>query len=160
MGFSMELVRARRRIMELEAKIAELERPLPLPSSTKEVSLSTILQIFRAKFTTGALYLSDSKSYKLCNLNDINIFLKADQTDKLIYKEETFDCDDFANRLFGQFSVPEWADLTIGKMWTDKHACLILIDEGEVLWILEPQTDKLQNNLELWQGVYNRWTEI
>jgi len=134
--------------------------PLPKPTSTREISQVEIVNIFRARFPKGELYLSDSKGYKLCNLDDINIFLEADQTDKLIYKAQAFDCDDFANRLFGQFSIPDWSDLTIGKMWTDKHACLMLIDQNEDLWILEPQNDDLKPNLAAWQGSRNRWTEI
>ena len=137
-----------------------VELELPLPTSTREVTANKLASIFRKRFPEGALYLSDYAGYKLCNLEDINIFLEADQTDKIKYQAETFDCDNFARRLFGQFSVPGWSDLAIGKMWTDKHACLIVIDENEDLWILEPQTDALNSKLEFWQGSVNRWTEI
>ena len=131
-----------------------------VPTSTREITPAKIRAIFRAEFPEGELYLSDSKDYYLCNLDDINTFLEADQTDKIKFQENRMDCDNFANRLFGQFSIPLWSCLTIGKMWTDKHACLILIDQNEGLWILEPQTDDLTTELAPWQGSINRWTEI
>jgi len=130
------------------------------PTSTREITPDRIRHIFRRKFPEGELYLSDNKDYKLCNLDDINTFLEADKTDKMKYIEDEFDCDDFANRLFGQFSIPSWSSLTIGKMWTNLHACLLLIDQNEELWILEPQTDELQTDLEPWQGSANRWMEV
>ena len=136
------------------------EKPILLSTSTGEISKERIREIFRAKFPDGELYISDSTGYRACNLDDINTFLEADQTDKIKYVSQKFDCDNFANRLFGQFSVPGWSDLTIGKMWTDLHACLIVIDQNEELWILEPQSDSLQPDLEAWQGSVNRWCEI
>jgi len=149
----------------LKQRLAELETmgvypPLPKPTSQREVDATTIQQIFRKKFPDGELYLSDNKNYVLCNLEDIEAFLEADQTDKIKYVENRMDCDNITNRLFGQFNVPGWSDRTIGKMWTDLHACLIVIDQNEELWVLEPQTDDLKPKLEAWQGTKNRWTEI
>ena len=122
------------------------------PSSTREVTYGELWAILARKFPNDIFHLSDNKNYKLCNLKDINRFLEADKTDSIKYVEDRYDCDDYAFRLMGQFSVPDWSDLCIGLMWTDLHALLCLVDQNEDFWFLEPQNDNLLPDLEGWMG--------
>jgi len=131
------------------------------PSSTVSVDMQTIYSILRRRFPTeGEIFLSDSRNYKLCNLDDINKFLKRDLTNKMGFIANNLDCDDFALRLAGQFSIPNWSDLTIGLMWTNAHALNCLIDQNEDFWFLEPQTDELTQELKSWQGTTLRFIMI
>jgi hypothetical protein len=128
--------------------ISELE-----PTSAKEVDWSYINNILFAKFPSPSthIYLSDKKYY-LCSEDDIKRFLAQDQTNKLAYQAEIFDCDDFSYRLMGQLSYPKWSGIAFGILWTNLHALNCLIDENGKFWFVEPQEDKLQENLETWQG--------
>ena len=111
-------------------------------------------------FPEAEIFISDSDNYRLCNLDDINAFLKADLTDKIKYETNRMDCDDFASRLHGQFSTPPYSDLAVGKVWTDKHALNCLIDQNGEFWFIEPQTDELLSDLAEWQGNEIRFIEI
>jgi len=52
-------------------------------------------------------------------------------------------CDDFAAELFGKFA---------GLIWTNHHAFNWFIDETDTFWYIEPQTKKLSQTIEGWQG--------
>lgn len=130
------------------------------PTSSKWVDYSVIQRIFRAKFPEGELYISDRDRYLLCSYDDMAMFLAQDNTNRQEYKHEEYDCDDFATRLHGQFSIPGWSALAFGKMWTEKHALNLMITEDERLFFIEPQTDTIEAELAGWQGKTNRWTEI
>ena len=65
---------------------------------------------------------------------------------------EDRDCDDFSYRLMGQFSIRGWSQLCLGIVWTHTHALNCFVDENKKLWFIEPQTDKIQEGLEEWQG--------
>lgn len=72
------------------------------------------------------------------------------------YKEEKLSltpaCDDFSYRLMGQLSIPEWSGIAFGIVWTNLHALNCFIDDKGKFWFIEPQSDKLQDKLEAWQG--------
>jgi len=122
------------------------------PISTQTIDSTELYKILRLRFPTdGQLYLSD-KEYKLCHIEDIECFLIKDETNRVGYIPEERDCDDFAYRLMGQFSIPGWSDLTLGIVWTDLHALNCFIDEDKKFWFIEPQKDELQPFLEEWQG--------
>ncbi len=122
-----------------------------LPTSTVEVGSMELRSILSSKFPNAQLFMSDRK-YKLCSVVDIKAFLKQNNTDKMKYKEDYLDCDDFSYRLMGQFSIPEWSSLAFGIMWTNKHALNCLVDSGRNFYFIEPQNDKIQEKLEPWQG--------
>jgi len=128
-----------------------------LPTSTKQVDISAIRRIIREKFPEGELYLSDATDYLLCSYDDIALFLAQDETNRQEYKAEHLDCDDFALRLAGQFSIPGWSALAFGLMWTEKHALNCFITENEELLFIEPQSDEIQDKLARWQGTQNRF---
>ncbi len=97
------------------------------------------------------IYLSDNK-YWLCSKTNIKTFLSLDATNKDEYVREEHDCDDFAYRLMGQLSTQEWSGIAFGIVWTNIHALNCFIDKSGKFWFIEPQTDKLNNKLEVWEG--------
>jgi len=111
------------------------------------------------EFPGADIFLSD-RNFKLCAYDDIAWFLAQDQTNKLEYVAEKYDCDDFAYRLMGQFSVPGWSDLAFGLVWTEKHAMNIIVAEDKKIFFIEPQSDKLEKELKLWQGTNVRCVMI
>lgn len=89
------------------------------------------------------IYLPDSNC-KVYKKTDVLDFLGLDETDQIKYvKEEGTDCDDFAAILFGKFA---------GLVWTNVHALNFFISEDLKLYFIEPQTDKISQTLENWQG--------
>ncbi len=131
-----------------------------LPTSTKMVTRHKIEAIFRQRFPDGHLYLSDKERYLLCSYDDIALFLAQDGTNKYDSEYEVYDCDDYALRLAGQFSIPTWSALALGIMWTELHALNLFITEDEELLFIEPQLDEIQEFLEPWQGKTNRFAVI
>ena len=78
-------------------------------------------------------------------------FLAYDQTEKLSYVGELYDCDDFAYRLMGNLSVPPWAETASGIICTESHAFNCFIDSDGKLWYIEPQTDTIYDT---WQSYF------
>ncbi len=159
----MCLFPSQKKVKELEAKIAELERqlaPKAPPVVRGEISIDELWALLNQKFPGAQLFISDYTQF-LCDIEDINAFLSQDETNRILYTGELgFDCDDFAYRLQGQFSTPEWAKIAIGIIWTDTHALNICIDANRDIWLIEPQSDKVQSNLESWQGTNVRFVMI
>ena len=126
------------------------------PTSTAQIELDDLRQLLKKWFPKAIVMLGENYRF-LCNHDDIAVFLAQDQTNKFEYiaDEEqisSYDCNVFASRLMGQFSVPGWADLTFGKVWLlqPNHALNCLIDIDKEFWYVEPQSDHLLN----W-GSYN-----
>lgn len=107
--------------------------------------------ILRDAFPGASIYLSDNAKF-LCDISDIEAFLKQDETNQYEYEAEGLDCDDFTFMLMGQFSKPGWAQLWKFIAWNDKHALMGFIDTNMDFWWIEPQSDRIQSKLEDWQG--------
>ena len=134
-----------------------VEKKLPNPKSTEEVDYIDLSNIIRERFPSeGEIYLSDRK-YKLCNIGDIKVFCQQDITNQEKFTAEWYDCDDFAYRLMGQLSIPNWSMLAFGIAWTDKHSLNCFVDEDRILWFLEPQSDAIELNFATWQGTKLRF---
>lgn len=88
------------------------------------------------------LYLADNQC-RTFNKEDVKVFLGLDETDSIPFVDEQMDCDDFAAEQFGK-GLP--------LVWTTIHSLNWFIDEKETLWFVEPQTDKISQTLEDWQG--------
>lgn len=162
MGVIVELAHARKRIAELEgskaaleAKVKELETATlefyetQQPTSNRQVSFTELYQLLKYYFPQAVINLGEKHRF-LCSYDDIAVFLAQDQTNKIGYVVDeagisSYDCNVFANRLLGQFSVPGWADLTFGKVWltTPAHALNCMVAEDKECWYIEPQTDEL-----------------
>ncbi len=122
------------------------------PVVRKQVGIDYVYNILNALVPSAThIYLSDSQ-YWLCSDADIEKFLSQDDTNKMGYVAEERDCDDFSYRLMGQLSIPEWSGIAFGIVWTEKHALNCFISETGKFWFVEPQTGKLQDKLEAWQG--------
>ena len=115
---------------------------IPKPVIRREVCFAELANHLRELFPFAYIQLSDSVKY-LCDIDDINTFLKQDATDRIKYIKERYDCDDFAYRLKGQFSIPGWAELAIGIIWTKTHAQNCVVDANLDFWVIEPQNDNL-----------------
>jgi len=79
-------------------------------------------------------------------------FLKKDLTDRIPYIDDWMNCANFAYRLMGQFNIPPYCDLTAGLVWTNLHAVNCFLDENAKFWFVEPQEDKILEELEDWMG--------
>ena len=128
----------------------------PAETEYKSVSVMTITNaelfaLLTSHFPNVPVYMSDSL-YRLCHPDDMAWFLANDATNRLEYEAETYDCDNFARTLWGNFGVKGWADLTFGICWTELHALNLFIDVDKNIWFLEPQTDEIQSRLKSWQG--------
>jgi len=124
---------------------------LPEPTSTGEIGYDELDNLLKNLFPDASIFLSD-KIYKTCSLSDIMIFLKQDNTNRIEYEAESFDCDDFSYRLMGQFSVPPWAALAFGICWTDVHALNCFVDYTRKFRFIEPHTDETLTELKSWMG--------
>lgn len=119
------------------------------PTSTEQIELAELNQLLKAKFPNALIMLGEKYRF-LCEHDDIAVFLAQDQTNKFKYIADrewisSYDCNVFASRLMGQFSVPRWADLAFGKIWLlePAHALNCLVDVDGFFWYVEPQTDAL-----------------
>lgn len=122
------------------------------PASSEQITGEELFQIINRELPQSShIYISDNVKW-LCNRSDVDDFLLQDDTNKNKYVAEEFDCDDFSFRLMGQMSVPQWARLAKGIIWTDKHALNCFVDENKELWYIEPQGDVIQVKIEDWQG--------
>ena len=104
-----------------------------------------------------AIFLSDSY-YETTTKDKLQKFLKLDNTDQYEYKKEIFDCDDFSYRLVGNLSIPGWASLPFGILWTylpngSGHALNIFIDTDSEVWIVEPQNDNIYKMPKNWKPI-------
>lgn len=140
-----ELKAAKQRIKELESQLAP---PLP-PTIRREIGYTELHGLLLEK--CPQVYLSDSNR-SLCDIEDINSFLSQDETNRITYQSEVFDCDDFTYRLMGQFSTLGWANIAKGIVWTNTHALMCCVDSNLDFWYIEPQNDTVKSKLEAWQG--------
>jgi|TARA_Y100000310_G_scaffold23392_1_gene22375 hypothetical protein len=117
------------------------------PQSTIEIELAELHTLLTSTAPDANIILADNWKY-LCSYEDVALFLAQDQTNKVEYISEEFDCDDFSFRLKGQFSIPGWAALALGICWTNNHALNCFVDEDKKLWFIEPQNDTITDVLE------------
>jgi hypothetical protein len=122
------------------------------PSMAVAVSGEYIFNIINTVLPqTTHIYLSDN-AYWLCSNDDIKRFLDQDDTNKYPFINESMDCDDYAYRLAGQLSIPNWSSIAFGILWTELHAQNCFINHLGEFFYIEPQTDAVQIKLEEWQG--------
>ncbi len=138
----------RRFLLKLRYKLGLL----PVESKAGVISSKSLYALLWAKFPGAEVWLADSE-YHLCDMDAIKIFLEKDETNLYQYLDNDYDCDDFADRLMGQFAIPGWANYAIGTVWTSGHKLCGCVDVNLKFWFLEPQSDRIQDELEGWQGV-------
>ena len=140
-----------------------LDCPPPPEGERTSVSLAELYTVVRRSVGQGGeIYIGDNISY-LPTLEDIELFLDYDETNHYKYIADipgvrSYDCNKFAAHLYGQFSVPGWADFAFGLIWTGKHAMNICVDQNRDVWFVEPQTDKRRSGLLGVEGTVHRFT--
>ena len=117
------------------------------PQSTAKIEGLELQALLTIAAPSASVFMADNWKL-LCNYEDVALFLAQDQTNKVEYISEEFDCDDFSFRLKGQFSIPGWAALALGICWTNDHALNCFVDEDRKLWFIEPQNDTIIDTLE------------
>lgn len=131
-------------------------------TQNKIVDANTITQLLRTKIPKDNgepnIIVWDSK-YCLLPINTLKTFLQHDDTNRFQYKNESFDCDDFAlvlsseyKRACGNINLSGAGTFGIitgmlpiqkdGKWSLVGHAMNIYIDYDMDIYIVEPQTDK------------------
>ena len=117
------------------------------PTSSEKIRLAEIASLLKNYEPMAQIIMADNWKY-LCSYNDTALFLIQDETNKMEYKPEEYDCDDFTFRLKGQFSIPLWSNLALGICWTTTHALNCFISEGKKVLFIEPQTDEIKSFVE------------
>lgn len=126
------------------------------PSKLTKRTADEVRKIINEKLNPSRMVISDN-SYGSYSVDDLKRFLKSDDVDKITYKKDSFDCDNFALVLAGReaewFSqVKDNVGSTFGMVHGDirkketdtevrAHAINFLIDDKGELWLIEPQTD-------------------
>jgi len=121
------------------------------PKMEQQITNIDLRNRLKELFPDALLLLGENYRW-LAHNEDIALFLAQDQTNKMEYVSDkkgisSYDCNVFANRLMGQFSIPKWCDVTFGKAWLriPSHAVNCMLNqELEFFWV-EPQTDELLN---------------
>jgi len=124
---------------------------LPVITFTRDMDINELSSILIDKFPDAPIYLPDL-NYKVCSKEDINRFLFWDDTENVKYQLDAFDCDDYSWRLKGQITIFPWSQIPFFVIWTDKHALCGFVDDKGSFYFVEPQSNKIQTELEDWQG--------
>ena len=117
------------------------------PINTQEMDNVELTSLLVSEFLITNIDMSDMK-YKTAPFTEYERFLIYDDTDKILYIPEFFDCDDFSVRLHGNITIPYWSALVFGELWvklspTKGHAVNFFVDNQHRVWIVEPQNDKI-----------------
>lgn len=119
----------------------EIPMPTPIPKPIGTIDLHLMSSILLDKLEEMAcdaeIYLPD-EDCKIYRKADVQNCAKLKEISELKYIPKEHDCDDFAAESFGAY---------LGLLWTMVHAQNWFVDENEVLWFVEPQTQELARNL-------------
>jgi len=131
-----------------EIRICYLRGLLPRKRGT-EIFTNEIIEIIKRELGDRdfTLILADER-YWLVNHDEILAFLVKNRIDKLVWRKNLSDCDDFAKALIGALATHFWGRATsFGELWFwDRkldyvHAVVFFINERKDLLCIEPQTD-------------------
>jgi len=129
------------------------EKYISPPKELEDISKDEIFSVLSAEFPKGTKFISDV-NYKTTSKEEMMRFLKEDISDKYGYVSELYDCDDFAFKLMGQVSNPDWGCLPFGIIYTKVnniyHALNCFIDKDRELWLIEPQNDSIYKCPKSW----------
>jgi len=151
------LLEAKRRVKELEVEVALLKgrlEPIPPPKIVRSISADAVKTIIREIFPEVEILETADRQYNLTTVGEMNRFLAKDDTDKMQWKEDWPDCDDFTRRLLGNLTIPGWWGLLKGDCWVFGegwgHSILITaLCESETelepkLYLIEGQSDVIE----------------
>ncbi len=120
----------------------------PKPDIKEYISSNDLKDVLEDVFGNIPILIPDHH-YQLATKESFEKFLKYDTTNNYLYTgdKETggFDCDDYSARLYGNTSIPKWANVPIGIVWLSDpaHAVNVFVDENKEVWYIEPQNDKM-----------------
>ena len=146
MGFSMELVKARRQINELEAKITELEKQIPSPV----LPVTDLVMIKRSDYITKMRAVGIEPISLVTPLDSMLSLTSKEELDRIapdlvypsdLYIAEIADCEDYGlqaqcDAAF-KFNV-SGIRLALGNMPLGYHGFAITMDKEFNIWWLEP----------------------
>lgn len=120
---------------------------LPPPTPLLNINAQQMINLLKTACPKALVLLSDS-IYSTTTVEELQRFLRSDDTNEFRYVSEYYDCDDFSFRLMGQIHNVEWGALPFGIMWLTKennvaHALNCFIDDDMILWLIEPQSDQV-----------------
>ncbi len=129
----------------IRKKVAEVIAPKIKPFGTIDGGL--MYAIVQAKLEEIQdkdydIFIPDAQC-KVYKKVDVQAYAGLDEVAAILYISEEHDCDDYARELFGKFA---------GLIWTTVHAFNYFVDETDTLWYVEPQSKKLSQTIEGWQG--------
>ena len=123
----------------------ELGIPAIKPVGTIDIHLASSILLDKLEEIgddKAKIYLPDN-DMKIYNKEEVANSLELKEVSLIKYIPEEQDCDDFAAKLFGKFA---------GLVWTNLHSLNCFIDEQQIFHFIEPQTGKISDKLEGWQG--------
>lgn len=120
------------------------QTPTPTGTISLHVMSSILLDKLEQMGCSAPIYLPD-EACKVYDMGQVVKALRLSEVSALAYIPEEHDCDDFAAKLYGEFA---------GLCWTNTHALNWFVDEANEFWFIEPQTNKISDTLENWQGWY------
>ena len=114
----------------------------PCGTISLHMASSIILDKLEEMGCDAEIYLPDL-NIKTYNLQDVKKSYELEDVSNIEYVAEITDCDDFAAKLYGRFA---------GLVWTQLHALNCFISQENKFYFIEPQTGKISEQLEGWQG--------
>lgn len=120
---------------DLEKEIINLEEPEVLGN----ISISELRTLLRNK-TDVPIYLSD-KIYSLTSVEEAKRFNEETKVEYNKWLSEEFDCDEFANALYGFWNLDK-NQFAFGIAWSNTHAFNIMVDNDLQVWVIEPQDNR------------------
>jgi hypothetical protein len=127
------------------------------PSGLIDISGLDILDNLLFSFSGSTIYVTDDK-YKTTVKSEIQRFLDYDNTNEIQYNTDYYDCEDYAFRLLGQFSIPDWSSIPIGIVFCVRedgvdHAVNCFVDSSHNVWLIEPKSDTIFKCPTSWKYV-------
>lgn len=168
----LELVNARRRIRELEAKLKPTAPPKVVGQITYRQLRTLIEETFpqlQYQWQWDDIRLAD-RIWDLTTVAEMKRFLARDDTDKIVWVKHAPDCDDFTRRLLGNLTIPGWWSILKGDFWIGGedwgHSIMITMlcesedDVTPLLMVVEPQSDVLGTAVEMFEDFTVRLIKI
>ena len=110
----------------------------------KEVTSKEVIELLTP--FTDRQWISDGV-FECIITSNLRTFLINDRVSKRIYKQESFDCDDYSYSLMG--NITQWyPEGSIGIIWGlnkygEPHAWNFFINEDKQIMFIEPQNDMI-----------------
>lgn len=168
----LELLKAKRRIKELEAELEPIAPPEIVGQITYRQLRTLIEETFpqlEYQWQWDDIRLAD-RMWDLTTVAEMERFLAKDDTNEMVWKKHAPDCDDFTRRLLGNLTTKGWWSIVKGDLWIGGdnwgHSimitvlCLSVEDVKPVLRVVEPQTDAMETAQEMFEDFKVRLIKI